>query len=51
MAGKKTLIAAVIIMIWALVPAWTKAGPPETIRVGLRFDTTAPSSVRISSDG
>jgi hypothetical protein len=49
MAGRVVAAAAVIIVVIASLTIQVWAGPPDTIRVGLRYDATAPSSVRVSS--
>nr|HQA48905.1 SpoIID/LytB domain-containing protein [Bacillota bacterium] len=49
MAGRVAAAAAVIIVVIASLTIQVWAGPPDTIRVGLRYDATAPSSVRVSS--
>ncbi|MDD3851798.1 MAG: SpoIID/LytB domain-containing protein [Firmicutes bacterium] len=51
MTGKIALTAVIIIILCAFIPGPAVAGPPETIRVGLRYGTTAPSSVQVGSEG
>ena len=49
MAGRMAAAAAVIIVVIASLTIQVWAGLPDTIRVGLKYDATAPSSVRVSS--
>ncbi len=51
MIKKTAIIPAVTIILCVCTALQVWAGAPETVRVGLRYDTTAPSSVRIGSEG
>ena len=49
MAGRAVTVFIAVVFICTSFTIRVGASPPETIRVGLRFDATAPSSVRVSS--
>jgi stage II sporulation protein D len=52
MTGKAAIAVTVIIALCIIAPSQALASPAETIRVGLKYHTTAPSSVGIfSGDG
>ncbi len=50
MTGRIIKIFAVMMVVYICFTLQVQAGVPENIRVGLRYDTTAPSAVRIGSD-
>jgi stage II sporulation protein D len=50
MGNKMVVMLAVIVIIFTCTAPGVEAGAQETIRVGLKFDTTAPAAVSIGSD-
>jgi stage II sporulation protein D len=50
MGNKMAVMLTVILTILTCTAPGVEAGVPETIRVGLKFDTTAPAAVSIGSD-